>query len=262
MKIKYWPIVVGLLLLPWLAEAGTQSQLGAKYGSKGATAEMLASASCSAPSADELSEGFGGSGYENTWNETLDGGTIDEDFTLEGSPPSDSCTEGLRIYSTDANDPKTVWDRGSSIARGSNDVDMKLTLYIDSNTSWGDWITQHVASWDSDTNPGGNTSTCQLMVQHTTGGTFRCWAEGTVDSTTVTLSTDTWYTITIHADSTAADGYIVVEGGGSETCDQVDECGYTRRDGSDGRYMLIGIVSQAGGATTDYHIGYITVNTP
>ena len=189
--------------------------------------------SCVTPSdGNTLNEGFVDTGYENTWNET---GSPDEDYTLSGSPPADSCTEGLQTNV----DEYTYWDNGSSVALDTNDVDITAEIYFDNITISGTNEAGAILLWDDDTNPNDDAEWAgRFRIEEDSGG-FRIFAEGSVDSSKVNLSLDTWYTLKMHLDGlTPADSYFTIDEG--TACDQPDDCKFTRQDVNPGRYMFLG----------------------
>ena len=99
---------------------------GASFNGSANFATGVSSGACSTPlTGDEMNEGFLGVGYENVgeWAEVLNGGTIEEDFSLTNLPaPPGSCEEGLQTASPVGNVSYAEWDRGSAIADGTANV--------------------------------------------------------------------------------------------------------------------------------------------
>lgn len=224
-------------------------------------------ASCSPTTGDELTEGFeslsGSSGYEanvGTWTQT--GSTIDNQATLAGSPPSNSCTKGINFSVVDAAAAKSVWDRGSTLARATT-TDIVFDLYITSITFDDDFENSHIFLWANNATGGSALGKIQL---YRTGATYNLRARNSDDSSTATLvpvSTETWYTVTIHFESTTSEAYFQVVGGGSTVCDTAGECKYTRTDTADPRYLIFGVMDgMDAGDSLNMTFGYVRINTP
>jgi len=217
-------------------------------------------AGCSTPdNGDYLDEGWEGTGAENTW--TLFGsGTFDQDYALPGSPPTGSCSEGLKI-DADSIQSSHYWDKGSVHDR-STDLDVVCHIYVSSNTTGTSAPDlTNIISWQLGTTPNSNV-VANISLRWQTGTT---WYLRPIDLSTpsVTIDLDTWYTVTMHMDGTAASSYMQVVGGGSTTCDVADECPFTRLDTVDGRYLHLGNNNATGGGINlDMSVGYCYVNSP
>lgn len=170
--------------------------------------------SCATPfDGSNWNEGFLGAGYEETWSEGetvgASGGVVDEDFTLSGSPPSGSCSEGLNIIATLAGDDSYV--RHSYGSALSLPVDIEAEFYIDAVTipTGGNTIALiqgYDASWLAN----------QLQLKNSTGTTF-LEVQSSTTSASMSVSLDTWHTVKIHLDSTAASSYVQLDGGAQNT---------------------------------------------
>ena len=221
------------------------------------------SGGCSTPTtSSELNEGFLGSGYENTWSETGTG-TIDENYSLPGSPPESSCTEGLQISKSETGILYTRWDRGSAIDISANVVDLTFSIYIDSavmdSYAYG---TLMVLSSGSDPSTGNLLSLklrCNSASQCSSSSLQ--FSLNTVSGTRVALTVDTWYEIKIHINASGT-SYFQVTGGGNTTCDTTDECTFTITD-VDPRYLSITAMDDFGaGESITYAIGDIHIDIP
>jgi hypothetical protein len=198
---------------------------------------------CTTPdNGDEIDEGFG-STADNTWTSTTRFGT-----SLPGSPPASCCSTGF--YSdTDDTEDVTRWDRGSAIGY-ANDIDIVCEIYVDAvsideNTS--------VSIINLGPNTAGDYSENGRVQINNASGSYYLRGDGDGYSSGISLTLDTWLTVTLHLDATAADSYIDVEGS-SES--------FSRND-QDGRYLHVGTVSGIGaGETADIYFGYCYVNTP
>lgn len=186
---------------------------------------------CSTPSdGDELNEGFIGVGYENSWSETIGAtGVVDEDHTLTGSPPAGSCSEGLLTsVTTSGGATYSTWDRGSAITSSSNDVDVKAEFRINSYTLPNQFDQIRVLGWDADGTPGQGVGSSRIEWN---GSSLAIHCQGASVSTEDTISTGTWYTLTIHLDATAASSYCQIDSGAQRT--------FTRNS-EDGQYLIAG----------------------
>jgi hypothetical protein len=209
------------------------------------------SAPCTTPdNGDEFDEGFLGTGYENTWAETIgSGGTVNEDFTLSGSPPTGSCTEGLNVIASAAHS-WAMWDRGSTIAAATN-IDIYVSFYVDALTL-DDGAVVPIFSWDTDTDPA-SLATFELRLR-VSSGVITVYAASSVDSASVTISLDTWYEALIHLDVTAGNSYMRIDAGENKT--------FTRTT-HNSRYFYLGALDNLGaGESIDVEFGYAYMNTP
>jgi hypothetical protein len=253
--------IIAILLIPvfFIADqpfAWNPMTVGGKQTSGGA---------CSTPdNGDVLDEGFVGAGYETTMADNQ--GAPDEDFTLLGSPPSDSCTEGLRAL-TSGSSVDAEWDNGSAIDSDTIDVDITCELYLDSAALDANFNSETLIHWDDDTT---EWSTGPGMVQlRRSDPNYSLRGSGQDFSTEQVIAEDTWYTVKLHIDkddstgdacATTEESYMQITGGAT-TCDEVAECTFCRTDALDGRYFRIG-ASSAGTDVVDVHYGYCYVNTP
>ena len=216
----------------------------------------LGSACTTPDNGDELDEGFLGAGYEDgacgaapCWAETIGGGdTVDEDHTLTGTPPSsgaNSCTEGL-LVSTSEDNSHAQWDRGSAIETTTSDVDLSVELYIDSAVV-DNYANFKIIDFYDASSPG-------VLKIYNNNGTYQLYIDATVDSDNVTIAEDTWYTIFIHYDTTAASSYWTLDGGAQKS--------FTRTD-NDCRYIRLGGFGTPGsGESIVIEFGYVYANTP
>ncbi len=204
------------------------------------------SGTCSTPdSGDELDEGFLGVGYENSWVETIGAGdVVDEDFTLSGSPPSNSCSEGLRVDADESNS-YTTHTLGSAIPRTTN-TDIVCDVYITSFTI-DNYSVANFISW---------IDVAKIEFYNSNGTSiFRVSANG--NSSNLTFALNTWYTITLHLDAVAANSYIQCSG-----CTDETQKTFTRLDTVDGSQLRLGYNNLAIGEDIDSQFGYCYINTP
>jgi hypothetical protein len=243
------------LFVPMVALAG----MGGPIGLQLIAASTVAEGGCTTPTTgNELNEGFIGTGYENTWNETVAAGhTLDEDYTLSGTPPTDSCTEGLRVTVDGAGLTYTRWDRGSTIDVSETDIDFTFDLYIE---SWdiAAYGYAPLVSFSSGTDP---TTGYPVRIRlRNNAGALQI--EATSTGTRVGISTETWYTVTLHIDADGANHYFTVVGGGNTTCDTAgDACVPGVTDTTDFRYISIGALDGFAGASA-YQFGFVSLNLP
>jgi len=215
------------------------------------------STGCTTPNiGSEMNEGFLGAGYELGFNPAwIEGGTEikNEDFTpLSGTPPANSCTEGLNVIATDAFG-HTYWTRSSTIAY-TTDVDVVCELYVDSATiDTGNSIV--IMRWSGNTNATWNGT--GYVEWHENGGGQDGWemrGRGATTGTYTSVSLDTWYTVFLHLDGTAASSYITVDGGSEQ---------YFTRSDINSRYLHLGAVEQIeDGEAITIEYGYCYVNIP
>jgi len=230
-------------------------------------------ASCSPTTGDIFTEGFenltGSSGYESnagTWTQT--GATLDNQATLSGTPPSNSCTKGLSFNTTNAVS-RSQWNKGSAIDNTKN-VDYVFDIMVQTGTSLTDFTSTELLLSSATAALGSAPGIVKLTRWSPDGGsqyTIRCSdAVGTNYSTRVLLALDTWYTVTMHIDTTAANSYCKVEGGGSSTCTGTS-CTFTsgavRAVSPFSQYITLGPSdgNLGSGETLKATYGYIRVNT-
>ena len=238
---KYLILILLICVLALYATANAGMNCGILGSGSGEAA------GCSTPTTgDELNEGFTGTGYENSWTES-GSGTIDEDFTLSGTPPSGSCTEGLNIVSSESSDI-SYWDNGSTIAF-TNDIDYVCEIYIDSKTLTN-YTYSRIIAWSNVTTNVINS----VQIVNVDGYTLR--GAGSGNSTGVTFSDDTWLTVTMHLDATPASSYFQCSG-----CDDETQKTFTRTD-TVSRYLVLGPDSLGAGESVDIEYGYCYVNIP
>ena len=215
-------------------------------------------AGCTTPSGTVLSESFGDGGTDTdaTWATSGDSYTYKHE--LQASSPAGSCTYGLLHDTANESGERVYWDNGSGIDYSNTNVTIEFSLYVNSftidnsaNIIFMSWATA---------NAGSINNTITVRFYKTSGGALQLFAGGASNSTFVGISTETWYTVKIHINTTAASSYFQVTGGGSTTCDTANECKFSRSDQS-GRYLVIGSLNGEGAAEAiSYEIGYVTVN--
>lgn len=210
------------------------------------------SGACATPSnGDEFDEGFLGTGYENSWAETIGaGGSIDEDFTLSGSPNIACCSEGLNVIAS-GTATYARWDKGSPIDLDSNSVDIVAYLYFDSVVL--DVDQGGAVIWPSTSS---TEQVCGGLFFRNDGGTYKIYLEaGAGDSAMTAFSEDTWYKFKIHYDPTRASSYLQINDGA--------QLAFTRLDNPMqmihlGAYGL----NWGSGESADIEVGYIYVDKP
>ena len=224
-----------------------------------AGAIVVGSPACSTPATgDELNEGFLGAGYENTWTETIgSGGTVNEDATLTGTPPTGSCTEGLNIIDSAAIS-RTRWNRGSTIDTSEVNFDVGLSFRINSITL-DNYSYAALLTWSNGTDP--STNVVYWLEFRNNNGTYQIRINSTTDSTVKNISLETWYEVLIHSDATPENSYIQYTPG--TDCDVAGECAFTTTEGTDGQYLHLGNLGSMGaGEAIDIEFGYVYMSTP
>lgn len=217
-------------------------------------------AGCSTPTGDVIYESFGddstactAGGTEacvNTWTISGDSQTFKSE--LPGSPPEGSCTYGLLSDTANESTERIYLDIGDAIAYTTS-VDVELSLYVDSATTIDNNATMIFVSFGA--NNAGNYNfawSLQLLDSSEIQPIIR--ANGASVATGTTLTENTWYTIFVHSDATAADSYYTVNGGAHQT--------FTRYD-KNMEYLVVGSVSGEGATEAlKFYVGYVYVNTP
>lgn len=207
-------------------------------------------AGCSTPdNGDEIDEGFLGAGFENIGAWTNVGSTPDSNFTLSGTPPANSCLEGLNTVATAA-EVRIFWNRGSTIPV-STSTDIVMEFYVDAMTI-DSFFNAFILSWAGN-NDGSYGYTGNINIINS-GGTYQLRAQGATLSTGIAIAENTWYTVKLHLDTAAASSYIQVDGG--------TQYAFTRTETA-GQYLHVGAVSNLSvGESLDLEVGYIYVSTP
>jgi hypothetical protein len=224
----------------------------------------VASAACSTPdNGDILDEGFLGAGYQVAgWTEVIGaGGSINEDTTLSGTPPTSSCTEGVRIVASGAN-TYVYWDNGSALDASVGDIDITFDVRVSSATTTGEFTDQRLFVPGTSTDPSATNNMFLRIFRFSSVLYLR--ADSTGNSTSVAITPDAWITVKIHLDaSDVATSYLQVTGAGAPTtCDVAGECAFTSLN-VDPRYFHFGGCDGIGaGEVVDVQIGYISINTP
>lgn len=247
LKTKYLILSLVLILIPLSLYAWNTAIMSGGVPSD----------ACSTPSTgDELNEGFLGAGYEAGMTDNQ--GNPDEDHALSGSPPTGSCSEGVQFVAVDGADVSSEWDKGSIHDISAGSLDIGFEFYINSH-SMGDYNNFIFLNWDDDTAEF-STGSSVLRLRYT-GTDLQIYADGSTNSTYVTLSTGTWYTGLLHMDSTSANSYLQITGGGSTTCDVADECPFTD-NATDCRYLRIGPGNIYGTDDLTAEFGYVYIDSP
>lgn len=210
-------------------------------------------ATCSTPTdGDTLNEGFLGTGYENTWSETVGAnGAIDEDHTLTGTPPTGSCSEGIQFTNTSGSgEPTLITYNNGSATSYSTTTDIYVEFRVNSVSLNNYDSVMFVAATTYD---GTGTRLAALyFVQE--GANFVLRASASTSSSNEVISTGTWYTARLHIDATAASSYLQVDSGSQRS--------FTRAD-NDWQYIKLGfVVAMASTAALDVEVGRIWVDTP
>jgi hypothetical protein len=222
----------------------------------GLDGSVVSGGGCTTPqNGDELSEGFLGTGYENSWTESISGGTVNEDATLTGSWPTDACTEGLLTSGTGANN-YSYWDRGTAIDPTATNTDITYLFRINSYTlSEGESFYISGFSTDSGSPVGGP----YKLVLRVDTGNFQLYI---IPADAITISTGTVYKLVISLNTTAASSSYTLTSWNGSGFDAVASNTFTRTDGLM-QYLFAGLAAGvAGTEQAEIEWGGIWVNTP
>ena len=206
------------------------------------------SGACSTPAGNELTESFA-STPDNTWYTTSAGTDYTFGHTLAASAPEGSCETGLRWNSAGATSNRIWWDRGTGIDYTADSLTVTFPFYLDSAVI--DQNANIIFLTIGEASSASNFAASVSVIEQSGG--FNLRASAAVTSSFVSIALDTWYTVTIHLNSVAANSYLNVSG---------TQVAFTRND-RNYRYITIGSVSNQGaGEALDYQMGYINANTP
>lgn len=205
---------------------------------------------------DLLSEGFIGtdnSGYELTgWTATTGTATIDPNYALPGTPPSGSCSEGLRITASGGQTPTYATHGITSTGLGAIAMDVDFDLYVASYSSTTTYRSVDIITVND--RAGLDQFAFRARVLH--NGTSLVLSVQGANSQETPITTGTWYHVRIHLDTTAANSYVQINGGTQAT--------FTRDYINTVDRVHIG-ANQVGDSyltATDISMGAIWVNTP
>ena len=208
---------------------------------------------CSTPTTGSVfNEGYVGAGSEVMTTDA----NVDDDFTLSGTPPTGSCTEGAQFTVPASTAEYSVMDIATSSFGVTKDI--YASIYIDSITladSASFAVLNMALTADGDTTNGPG----RVLIANS-AGTYYFIAYGDAGSTAVAITLDTWYEVKLHLDATAASSYLQVTGGGSTTCDGVAECTFTRKNIT-GEYVYVGATLVSSEALT-MEVGYVYMDVP
>ena len=208
---------------------------------------------CTTPATgDEFNEGFVGTGYENSWTESE--GTPDEDYTLSGSPPAASCSEGLHIHGVAAVE-HTYTDIGDLLDR-TNDTHINLDIYFNTMTLDNFQVCQFLNF--NNTTLATADSVGKLRVQNLSG-VYKIRASGSTLSDGVTVTVGKWYTVDMCLSGVSNESYMDVYdiSGNSHY-----EVWFTRGDTNDGDKLHFSSSDVGTGEEFEYEIGRVYIDTP
>jgi hypothetical protein len=231
------------------------ASLGAMKAPRGGG--VAAVAGCSTPAnGDMLSEGFIGTGYENSWTKTEGTAEIDPDWTLSGTPPTAACTEGFQVDAADGNTRESAESPTfTTIDPTTTNSDIYFYLYVDSYTLPYDGKGLVILVPNTGANLGTTPGWIGIFRD---AGALRLRVRGTAN-VDIPISIDTWYYVRVHYDTTAASSYINLDGGTNTN--------FTRNDWTYNRVHLGAVDLDNNGDMTnssviDFEVGGIWVNTP
>jgi len=170
---------------------------------------VATSAECSTPQdGNEMNEGFLGTGYENTWTETIGtNGTVDEDYTLSSGWTSGSCSEGLNIViPLSGGNTSTRYDIGFAT---TDTYDIYAEFKVSSVTLPAYGRIQLLSVYQQYS---GNFNDISISVDDLANYSLR--AHGSQTSNNISFITGVTYTVRYHIDGTTpANSYIQLDGG-------------------------------------------------
>lgn len=241
-----------LFLLPLASSAWMGPLLGSGVGQS--------ASGCSTPTGNVMYESFGddstactSGGTEacvNTW--TVENGDS-QTFKVElpGSPPPGSCTYGLLSDTANESSERISLDVGDAISYETS-TDMVFSVYIESSTTVdvnGNIVIVAIGSTNS-----GATNYCANLRLFNAAGQMQMFVYGTAGSDKVNISEDTWYTIKIHMDATAANSYWQINGGSQTSFERADQ---------NKEYVVVGSIGNEGATeSTKFYVGYLYVDNP
>lgn len=163
---------------------------------------------CTTPQeGNELNEGFVGVGYELTgWTETIGtNGTVDEDYSLTGTPPTGSCSEGLLTSVTPGSTATYIEKTLPTTITPSTVIDFYFEFKVNSYTlaeyGYFDFIRLAPNIFD-------NTNYVRMQTE---SSVLRIRAYGATSTPYQTISEDEWISMQIHIDGSSS--YLVINGG-------------------------------------------------
>lgn len=204
---------------------------------------------CVTPTIGSLwNEGFELVGTEHTVSIGSDNGTFDFDYTLDGTPPDGSCSEGFRYISdtgTENNGYITI-DIGGAVTYPAT---IYLSIYVKSVSMGGGFF--RIIQFDDNTTK----SSIGVFTLAYFGSRLDIFAaDGQEPGLTNNVTTGNWYEIVVELDETAASG------GSSWTVNGVSQGTFTRYNAA-GRYIHIGAVDgKASTEDVDFVVGYLYVD--
>ncbi len=222
----------------------------------------LASASCATADTtldhDQLLEGYGAGGAENTWLSwvNVDVATYDQNFdtsALTTGKPTGACNTGVQVTINNTSGNESLyWDRGSAVTLASQAVDFYAYLYVTTEMDASENFT--IISLNA-TATGSGSVTVWVNLR-SNAGAMEVSAEGGNSSTWGALVENSWNLIKVHMDTatTGNTSYIQVNGGST--------LGFNR-SGTEFRYVHIGAVqNHAVNEAATYVLDLITADFP
>jgi hypothetical protein len=207
---------------------------------------------------DQLLEGWGAGGAENTWTSWVGTDTVsfNQNFdtsALTTGKPTGACDTGTQVtVTTAAGDESLYWDRGSAVTMASQAVDHYHYLYVTTEPDAGEAFV-YISLNASATGSGSITTWIKMRSN---GGQMEVQAEGASASAWVAITENSWNKIKVHMDTatTGSTSYIQVNDGATQ--------GYNRF-GTEFRYVHYGAVQEhAINENAVYVLDLITADFP
>lgn len=249
--MKRFLILFAVVLSGWLL-----AQTGDGFGPDelAVTAPVVASGggSCTLASGDTFNENFQAPGYENSWTNVA--GTPDDEYALPGtSPCSGLSTVGFRANSTDGGD---LYARTGLMGVDSTTLYHRFYIYVASESlgnNEGLVVYQCSETTDQTVYP-----RLRVYLFQTAGGQLSLYGYSTTATTTIAISTATWYRVEVMSViNSAANEFKVFAAAGS----QVGSTEAFTTGNYWSRYIYAGRLNDDNAHATDVVIDGIGVDT-
>jgi len=185
-----------------------------------------------------------------------------------GASEGTSCTKSLQVYFPTDNNNNSVyayWDNGAFIDLSTTNTNVVSYIYIDSaSLTLAPFAAISLVHFDTQSNC--NNSTPGNLLFRNGDGEYEFYISGSAVSGFLVITLNTWYLVTIHYDTTAANSYVSLAGDTACAGGAADTttCKKFTRYAMNPRYLCIGAaygsVTTAKAATIYY--GYTYVSTP
>jgi len=178
---------------------------------------------CTTPTGTHYTESFGDSST-SCW--TAGPSTCNHTYTVTGTaaqsiitspagaPANTACTNSLQMAIPDANE-HIISNTFTSIPN-STSFDVTFTFYLSSQSVASGNSIELICFTDNGDSCDSSGRDFALFLANSSG-TLTLVGQGTTTSTGVTITTATWYSVTLHHDSTSANCSLSVDGGAAKT---------------------------------------------